>query len=351
VLYPKLLRPLLFALSRRDPELAHEFALALLRAVGAAPPLLALLRLTFGMQHAALQRVVWGLHFPNPLGLAAGFDKNALALPAWAALGFGFVELGTVTRLPQAGNPRPRLFRLPKEQALINRMGFNNDGADTVAARLARAPQQPIPIGVSLGKSKATPLEQAAEEYCAALAALYPYGSYFAINVSSPNTPGLRALQARAQLDALLGALKGRVRALAGAERPKPLLVKVAPDLSDAALDELLQVCADQRVDGLIATNTTIGRAGLRAPIDQAGGLSGRPLAPRALEVVSLISRRTGGALPIIGAGGIFGADDARRLLDAGATLLQVYTGFVYQGPGLVRQVCRGILDWRALHA
>jgi dihydroorotate dehydrogenase len=341
MLYP-LLRPILFRLAR-DPEAIHERTLNALAALGASPPLLALVRLACAFRHPSLRRELWGLPFVNPLGLAAGFDKNAVALPAWGALGFGFVEVGTVTRLAQPGNPRPRLFRLPADRALVNRLGFNNEGAEAVAARLARAGPRGYPLGISLGKSKLAPLEEAADDYCASLGALYRHGDYFAVNVSSPNTPGLRALQGRAELDALLAALQAEGAALAGGVQPKPLLVKVAPDLSDAALDELIGVCSSRGVAGLIATNTTIARPSLRAPTSEAGGLSGAPLRPRALEVVRFIARQTGGAMPIIGVGGIFGADDASRLLDAGASLLQAYTGFVYQGPGFAKRVSRGL--------
>jgi len=342
MLYP-LLRPILFRLAR-DPEAIHERALALLAALGAAPPLLALLRLACGFRHPSLRRELWGLPFANPIGLAAGFDKNAAALPAWGALGFGFVEVGTVTRLAQPGNERPRVFRLPADRALVNRLGFNNHGAQAVAARLARYGQRTYPLGISLGKSKLAPLEQAAEDYCASLQALYRHGDYFAINVSSPNTPGLRALQGRAELDALLAALQRQNAALAAHSPPRPLLVKVAPDLSDDALYELIGVCASRGVAGLIATNTTTARPSLRVATREAGGLSGAPLRPRALEVVRFIARQTGGSMPIVGVGGIFSADDARRMLDAGASLLQAYTGFVYAGPGFAKGVCRGLV-------
>jgi dihydroorotate dehydrogenase len=344
VLYASLFRPLLFALSRRDPETVHEATLRTLQLAGATPPLLALLRLRYTFRHQSLGRTVAGIAFPNPLGLAAGMDKNGIALPAWEALGFGSVEVGTVTALPQPGNPRPRLFRLPQDQALINRMGFNNAGAAALAQRLAHTPKLGIPVGISLGKSKLAPFEQAAEDYCTSLGFVYRHGDYFAVNVSSPNTPGLRGLQEKGQLDELLGALRRKQRELAGAAQPKPLFVKVAPDLSDGALDDVLQVCAAHQIDGLIATNTTIMRPNLRSASGENGGLSGRPLAPRALEMVRFISRQTNGALPIIGVGGIFAADDAQRLLDAGASLLQIYTGFVYAGPSLPSTICRGLV-------
>lgn len=344
MLYTSFVRPLLFALSRRDPETVHEATLRFLHFAGITPPLLAVLRLQSSLRHPSLGRVVWNTFFPNPLGLAAGMDKNGVALPAWEALGFGFVEVGTVTAHAQPGNPRPRLFRLPDDGAIINRMGFNNAGAAALARRLAHAPSLGIPVGISLGKSKITPVEDAAEDYCTSLETLYRYGDYFAVNVSSPNTPGLRGLQERSHLDELLGALRRKQYSLAGDERVKPLLVKVAPDLSDEVLDELLDVCAAHSIDGIIATNTTIGREGLRTHINQVGGLSGRPLRARALEVVRFVHTQTGGALPIIGVGGIFTPDDAQRMLDAGASLLQVYTGFVYGGPGFAKTICQGLI-------
>ncbi len=346
MLYQRLLRPLLFRLTRQDAEVAHERAMRLLAALSGMPPLLAALRRVWAVPDHALEREVFGVRFPNPLGLAAGFDKDGQALPAWAALGFGFVEVGTVTWHAQPGNPRPRLFRLPDDAALINRMGFNNHGAAALAAQLQTTLPLPIPLGISLGKSRQTDLGDAVADYCASLRALYTYGDYFAVNVSSPNTPGLRSLQDRAYLDALLAALQQEVRQLAqahGEAQPAPLLVKIAPDLSESAIAELLTVCADHAVSGIIAVNTTLSRAGLRTSMDEAGGLSGRPLAERARQVVQFINRETGGQVPIIGVGGIFTADDARRMLDAGASLLQVYTGFVYVGPGLARTINRGL--------
>jgi dihydroorotate dehydrogenase len=270
-------------------------------------------------------------------------DKDGRALPAWQGLGFGFVEVGTVTRHPQPGNPRPRLFRLPASEAIINRMGFNNRGADALAARLAALGPVPFPVGISLGKSKSTPLERAVDDYLGSLRILHRYGDYFAVNISSPNTPGLRGLQDREHLAALLGELRAEARALAGGRSPKPLLVKVAPDLDDHAVGELLQVCEEHRIAGVIATNTTVARYGI-APLDAAlatesGGLSGRPLGERAREVVRFIHRETAGALPVIGVGGILDADDAVRMFDAGASLVQLYTGLVYRGPDLVREI------------
>ncbi len=353
MIYRHLLRPALFNVAGRDAEAIHERVLGMLARVSESP------RLTRGLaRFAALAwpgdlgrpREVFGLRFPHPIGLAAGFDKNARAVPALAALGFGFVEIGTITQQAQPGNPRPRLFRLTSDQALINRMGFNNDGADAIARRLARQPETTVPLGISLGKSKVTPLEDAVADYLASLDRLYPWADYFAVNVSSPNTPGLRALQERARLDALLAALQARLRERAEMEgaRVKPLLVKVAPDLDETALDELVEVCLARGASGLIAVNTTISRDGLSDAVpatlrNEPGGLSGRPLHARAVAVVSLLAKRTEGRLPIIGCGGVFTVDDTQRLLDAGASLIQLYTSFIYEGPGIARHLAHGL--------
>jgi dihydroorotate dehydrogenase len=320
-------------LFRRDPEAAHEWTLRRLAAL--PPPALAALRAVYAR---SAPRTVFGVRFPNPVGLAAGMDKDGRALRAWPTLGFGFLEVGTVTRHPQPGNPAPRLFRLPASGAVINRMGFNNAGAAALAARLAAARRLPVPLGISLGKSKVTPLDAAVEDYLFSLRLLRSHADYVAVNVSSPNTPGLRSLQDRAALAALLAAL----RAEAGGT---PILVKVAPDLTDHALGEVLEVCAEHGVAGLIATNTTLSREGLAAadaPLAaEAGGLSGRPLAERAREVVTFIAKRSD--LPVIGVGGIMTPEDALRLFDAGASLVQVYTGLIYAGPALVRRIVRGL--------
>src|SRR5690242_2953746 len=357
-LYTQALRPALFRMGGGDAETIHERMLGLLARGSGSGALLRGLALAteLGQPSTAadargLAREVFGLRFPNPVGLAAGFDKNAVAVPALAALGFGFVEVGTITYHAQPGNPRPRLFRLPAEAALINRMGFNNAGAAAVAARLAAQPPVRIPVGVSLGKSRVTPLEDVVSDYLGALELLYSHGDYFAVNVSSPNTPGLRALQERDRLDALLAALIRRLTEFATAEgrsAPKPLLVKVAPDLDDAALDDVVEVCLARGVSGLIAVNTTIAREGLSAATpaalrDEAGGLSGRPLRERALAVVRRLHQHANGHLPVVGCGGIFTADDARRMLDAGASLIQLYTGFIYEGPVVARRIVRGL--------
>jgi dihydroorotate dehydrogenase len=287
------------------------------------------------------------VRFPNAVGLAAGMDKNGVALPGWAALGFGHVEVGTVTWHAQPGNPRPRLYRLPNSSALINRMGFNNAGAIALAERLRALVPLSVPLGISIGKSKITPVDEAVTDYRSSLRALYPYGDYFAVNVSSPNTPGLRGLQDRSLLDELLAGLRAESAELADGGVHKPLLVKIAPDLSDNAIAELLEVCLHRGVAGVIATNTTVSRDGLAAADVstgvQAGGLSGQPLRERARDVVAFVHRETGGALPVIGVGGIGTVDDALRMVGAGAALVQLYTGFVYAGPHLVRSVNRAV--------
>jgi dihydroorotate dehydrogenase len=338
--YTRLIRPVLFRIGSGDAEAAHEFTLRALARVSAVPAALAPLRRWFAVP---APRTVFGVRFPNPVGLAAGMDKNGVALRGWAALGFGHVEVGTVTWHSQPGNPKPRLYRLPASGALINRMGFNNAGARALAERLRALGPLPVPLGISIGKSKVTPVPDAVADYRSSLRELYPYGDYFAVNVSSPNTPGLRGLQDRALLADLLGGLRDEAASLTGPA--KPLLVKIAPDLTDQAIGEVLEVCAEFGVAGLIATNTTLARDGVdpadTAVATQAGGLSGRPLTKRALGVVEFVHRETGGALPVVGVGGITTVDDALRMLDAGASLVQLYTGFIYAGPGLVRSVSR----------
>ena len=344
--FDKIVRPALYRLGKNDPEVVHERTLKLLSRLSTVPPALRALRAYYGTDAPT---TVLGLRFPNPVGLAAGMDKNGLALHAWPALGFGFAEVGTVTGLAQPGNPKPRLFTLAESTAVINRMGFNNAGAEALAQRLAATGKPDVPLGVSIGKSKVAALEDAVDDYKISLRALYPHADYFAINVSSPNTPGLRALQDRSALTELLSELRATSRSLAAeaGKAPTPLLVKMAPDLTDDALSELLEVCTEHDVAGVIATNTTLSRNGLAASDvrmgEEAGGLSGRPLTGRALEVVRFVHRHTEGKLPIIGVGGILGPDDAHRMFEAGASLIQLYTGFALSGPGLVRRITRAL--------
>jgi dihydroorotate dehydrogenase len=346
-MYGRVVRPVLFRLGKGDAEVAHEQTLHGLRLLGRVPGAAAALSRTFGASTAGLERTVFGVRFPGPVGLAAGMDKNGVALPAWRALGFGFVEVGTVTAHPQPGNPQPRLFRLVEHEAVINRMGFNNLGSSALASTLERYGPLGYPLGISIGKSKATPLSEAVEDYVTSLRRLYRFGEYFAVNVSSPNTPGLRSLQDGGQLRELLVALHDEAESLStGGRGPKPILVKIAPDLTPQAIDELLAVCTDVGVAGIIATNTTIGRQGVEGhPLaSETGGLSGRPLTEIAAKTVAHIHAETAGTLPIIGVGGILEPSDATRFFDAGASLVQVFTGLIYRGPGLVRRINRSLL-------
>lgn len=345
--YRRLVRPVLFRSGGGDAERAHEATLRMLAAADRPGVRTALRRLT-----PAPRRPVElaGIRFGSRLGLAAGMDKDGRALAAWPALGFGHVELGTVTGRAQPGNPRPRLFRLPEQHALINRMGFNNAGADALAARLRDAGPIGVPVGVSIGKTKAVPVQDAVADYLHSLTAVDGLADYVAVNVSSPNTPGLRSLQDAGPLAELIGALTARAAELAAARSAAatPVLVKVAPDLTDPALDELVDVVRGAGAAGLIATNTTIGREGLPPDLPvaaEAGGLSGAPLARRARHVVH---RLAASGLPVIGVGGVDGPDDARALLDAGARLVQVYSGFVYGGPAWVRRVRRAVDEERS---
>ncbi len=338
--FSAIVKPALFAFSRKDPEIAHNLIMSQLAVASRIPVALGVIQSLFGYSHPALEREVFGLRFPNPVGLAGGFDKNGVALPALAAMGFGFIEAGGVTKLPQPGLPRPRIFRLPEDQAIINRMGLPSKGAVAVAEHLRRAYQRlAIPVGWQLAKNKTTPLENAAEDYVYTMRALYPYADYFSINVSSPNTPGLRTLQNKAFLLDLVKTVTRESQNLASGKIGKPILVKLAPDLSSAELDDALAGIAEGGAQGIIATNTTISRDGLRTKTSEDGGLSGRPLAAKSLEMVRAISLRTEGKVPIIGVGGIFHADDAKRMFDAGAALIQIYTSFIYEGPAAVKNI------------
>jgi dihydroorotate dehydrogenase len=344
-LYQHACKPALF---RLDPEQAHELAVNALTLLGRGRPLCAMLE-RLNQLPPKLHRPVecFGLKFPNAVGLAAGFDKDGRAWPAAAALGFGHVEIGTVTLHAQPGNPKPRAFRYPAEEAVINRMGFNNEGAAAVAARLAGQPgprRRKIPLGINLGKTKVTPLEQAMEDYVGSFRLLADHADYLAINVSSPNTPGLRELQDAAWLKPLLAALVGENRARESAGKPRrPLLLKIAPDLTFPQIDAALGVIDELKLDGIIATNTTLARPERFAKVNQAGGLSGRPVRQRATEIINYIARATGGRLPIIGVGGIMDEESAGEKLDAGATLVQLYTGLIYRGPFFAAEVARAL--------
>lgn len=339
MLYQKIARPVLFRWGKGDPEAAHAFTMKRLRRVAETPWLRQRLQRLNQLQ-APVE--VAGMHFPNPIGLAAGLDKNGEAVGAWPSLGFGFAEVGTVTAQAQPGNPAPRMFRLKDSRAIINRMGFNNEGARALANRLAASPKVNSPIGVSIGKTKITPVEDAVEDYLTSLRQLYPYASYFAVNVSSPNTPGLRQLQDASRLRELLGALYSEGVTQAAGRPLRPIFLKIAPDLTLQAISELLEVAVDAKVSGIIATNTTLTRDGIAdsdahlAP--EAGGLSGRPLTEYSRSVVKFVHRETDGKLPIIGSGGLMTPDDVEAMFDAGASLVQLYTGFIYGGPGLVKQ-------------
>jgi dihydroorotate dehydrogenase len=330
---------------RLDPERAHRLTLGLLRRLAQMASVLRLCQRWRPIEQATLQIQVAGLHFPNPVGLAAGFDKSAIAVAAFPALGFGFVEIGTVTPRPQGGNPLPRLFRVPTDEAVINRLGFNNDGAMIVARRLKMSPRW-IPIGVNLGKNADTPLELALSDYRTGLERLFDVADYVVLNVSSPNTPGLRALQHATNLRALLSGVQDCNRDLARARQvgPRPLFVKIAPDLRPDELDDIVEVVQTCGLDGIIATNTTTSRESLRSTISEPGGLSGRPLRQRSTEVIRHLYRGARGEIPIIGVGGIFSAEDAYEKICAGATLIQLYTGLIYRGPGLPHRVRVGLM-------
>jgi len=328
--YERFVRPLLFAL---DPETAHHLSISLLRIASDVDLLLRALKL---FQPAAKPKTVFGLKFPNPIGLAAGFDKNGVAVPAWAALGFGFIEIGTVTARPQPGNPKPRIFRYAEQQALINYLGFNNDGADIVSNRLRQVRESgrwpKVPVGINIGKSKTTPLDQAPADYLHSFRRLNKFADYIVLNVSSPNTPGLRWLQERESLSILLRGI--------GAENRtgKPILVKIAPDLSSEQLEEIIATCEENRVAAIIATNTTLDHSSIPPARDQIGGLSGAPLREKSTALVRAITKRS--TIPVIASGGILDAESACEKIEAGAQLLQIYTGYIYRGPGLLREIC-----------
>ena len=330
--YERFVRPLLFSL---DAETAHHLAIGFLR--GASHVDLALRALN-SFQPAPKPKTVFGVNFPNPIGLAAGLDKNGVALAALAALGFGFVEIGTVTAKTQPGNRKPRIFRFPEQQALINHLGFNNDGADIVAERLGKlraAGRWPaVPVGINIGKSKITPLEQATADYLYSFQLLREFADYIALNVSSPNTPGLRDLQGAAALSELLRTIASENR-----ENPKPVLVKIAPDLSPNDLEDLIATCEQNEVAGIIATNTTLDHSSIPPARDREGGLSGKPLREKSTALVRAITARS--TIPVVASGGVVDAESAREKFEAGAQLVQIYTGYIYRGPGLLREITK----------
>jgi dihydroorotate dehydrogenase len=315
-----------------DAETAHRFTMALLGSASHFDPALRVLR---SFQPPSNPTTVFGLNFPNPIGLAAGLDKNGVALPAWAALGFGFIEIGTVTAKAQPGNPKPRIFRLPAQQALINRLGFNNDGADAIADRLRRLSNSErwpaVPVGINIGKSRAAPLEQAKDDYLYSFRLLRDFADYVTLNISSPNTPGLRELQEPERLSELLHAVGNE------AGPRKPIAVKISPDILPTELKAILAVCEEHRVAGIIATNTTLDHSSIPSQLDQEGGLSGAPLREKATAFIRETAAQS--TIPVIASGGICDAESAREKFQAGAQLIQLYTGFVYRGPGLLREI------------
>lgn len=351
------IRPLLFNGLKADPEWLHQRTMGFLgwleknRDRPPAKQLLAQLRQSFCIQDNQLAQNLWGVNFPNPLGLAAGFDKDGVAANVWSSLGFGFSELGTVTLQAQPGNPRPRLFRLPQDLAALNRMGFNNSGAAAMAKRLDNSFSKGVtrpPIGINLGKSKVTPLETAFWDYLGSFRLLKDWGDYFVVNVSSPNTPGLRSLQDAAGLSLILDALQQENQG------QKPILVKIAPDLEWEAIAEIVSIAKTYQLAGIVATNTTIRRDNLKTQAiaatgklvqEEAGGISGVPVRDRSTEIIRFIWKQTQGQMPIIGVGGIFTAVDAWEKITAGASLVQVYTGWIYEGPWMVSRILTGLLQ------
>ncbi|MBV9619175.1 MAG: quinone-dependent dihydroorotate dehydrogenase [Verrucomicrobia bacterium] len=330
--YERFLRPLLFSI---DPENAHRLTIACLRGASRVDPLL---RALTPFRPDPNPKTLFGVNFPNPVGLAAGLDKNGVALPAWAALGFGFIEIGTVTAKPQPGNPKPRVFRLPEQNALINRLGFNNDGSEAISHRLNKLKQSgrwpEVPIGINIGKSLTTPLADATADYLHSFEQLRGFADYVVLNISSPNTPGLRELQGPEALSELLRAIAEK-----NVSTRKPIVVKIAPDLSPADIERIVDSCETNRVAGIIATNTTLDHSSIPSGQDEQGGLSGAPLREKATALVRAITKRS--TIPVIASGGIVDADSAREKFEAGAQLLQIYTGLIYRGPALLREISK----------
>ena len=348
-MYKQILRPLLFQL---PPETIHHLVILGLRILHFIPGGRLLSRACFSMRHPSLEREVFSIRFPNPIGLAAGFDKDAEVYEEIAAMGFGFVEVGTITPQPQPGNPKPRVFRLPADHALINRMGFNNQGVASAVHRFyrrnrLRPNRRSVILGGNLGKNTLTPNEKAAADYLRLFRSLYEYVNYFVINVSCPNIANLACLQNKDNLKELL---QGLIDFRRGQNQYRPILLKISPDLSQEQVDEMIEVLIENGLDGIVATNTTTRRDGLQTPADLVaeigkGGMSGGPLTKRSLEMVRYIHEKTEGRFPIIGVGGIMTEDDAIAMLDAGASLIEIYTGFIYNGPGFVKRICKRLKE------
>ncbi len=341
-MYQLIIRPILFLF---DPEKIHHFTFSFLKLFGSFPFAKNLLSAFYSSDHPKLERELFGIKFKNPIGLAAGFDKDAKLIDELACLGFGFIEIGTLTPKPQAGNDKPRLFRLPDDQALINRMGFNNQGVLTAVERLKKRKSKII-VGGNIGKNKTTPNDKAVDDYNYCFEALYPYVDYFVVNVSSPNTPGLRELQEKEPLKNLMQHVKN-LSALK--EKPKPILLKISPDLSTSQLDDIIEILLQTKTDGVIATNTTISREGLVTSTEAIskignGGLSGKPMAKKSTVVISYLRSKLGKNYPIIGVGGIMSAEEALEKINAGADLIQVYTGFIYEGPSFMKHICKKLI-------
>jgi dihydroorotate dehydrogenase len=337
-MYKTIIRPILFLF---HPELIHHITFATLKILFKIPGFSVLIKANFGLTDKNLERNLFGLHFKNPVGLAAGFDKNAVLFDELGAFGFGFVEIGTVTPKPQSGNPKRRLFRLKKDNALINRMGFNNDGVEVIAERLKHRKTDVI-IGGNIGKNKITPNEKAVDDYLICFDKLFDVVDYFVVNVSSPNTPNLRALQDKKPLTEILQALQN---ANNDKSKQKPILLKIAPDLADSQLLDIIDIVKITKIAGLIATNTTLSRDGLKSENKkETGGLSGKPLTNRATEVIRFLAEKSDKAFPIIGVGGIHSPEDAQDKIEAGADLVQLYTGFIYEGPSLVKRINKSLL-------
>lgn len=343
-MYKEIIKPVLF---KKNAEDAHHFTFSWIKRTFNLPVIKSMINSFFKYENQLLEREVFGLKFKNPVGLAAGFDKDAKLIDEMSMLGFGFIEIGTLTPRPQEGNPLPRLFRLPKDKALINRMGFNNGGVDEAIFKLKKR-KSTIIIGGNIGKNKVTPNENAVDDYLYCLESLHPYVDYFVVNVSSPNTPNLRDLQEKEPLKNLLTEVK---KANDKKNKPKPILLKIAPDLTVGQLDDIIEIVLETKIDGVIATNTTIDRSDLKTSEEEvkaigAGGVSGKVLAQRSTEVIRYLASQSNHAFPIIGVGGIFNAQDAIEKLEAGASLVQVYSGMIYEGPGMVKAIKKGLAEY-----